>query len=244
MFDLKHGLLASCAAFGLLVGSAAAEDYAPFDKAGFYAAVFGGVNILQDADVSVDPMSSEIRSTSGDVEYDTGFVLGAAVGHEFSHNIRGELELSYRRNDVSSYYEGSPESGGAFNQAGSDDHVSALAVMANVWRDVDLNETFGMHFGGGVGVAQLHVELDDIDSTGGGEVGRVDDSDWVLAGQAGVGFSMMLPQGWIATVDYRAFLTADGAFEGRDVNGDAFEIEHDYLAHSIMVGLRMPFSGY
>lgn len=244
MSELKHGLLASCAAFGLLVGSAAAEDYAPFDKAGFYAAVFGGVNILQDADVSVDPMSSDILSTSGDFEYDAGFVLGAAVGHEFFHNIRGELELSYRRNDVSSYYEGTTPVSGAFNQASPDDHISALAVMANVWRDVDLNETFGMHFGGGVGVAQLHVDLDDIDATGGGEVGRVDDSDWVLAGQAGVGFSMMLPQGWIATVDYRAFLTADGTFEGRDVNGDAFEIEHDYLAHSIMVGLRMPFSGY
>lgn len=244
MSELKHGLLASCAAFGLLVGSAAAEDYAPFDKAGFYAAVFGGVNILQDADVSIDPMSSQIFSTSGDIEYDTGFVLGAAVGHEFSHNIRGELELSYRRNEVSSYYEGSATFGGPFDQASPDDHISALAVMANVWRDVDLNETFGMHFGGGVGIAQLHVELDDIDETGGGQVGRVDDSDWVLAGQAGVGFSMMLPRGWIASVDYRAFLTADGTFDGRDANGDAFEIEHDYLAHSIMVGLRMPFSGY
>lgn len=242
MSQFKHGLLASCAAFGLLVGSAAAEEPSPFEKDAFYAAVFGGGNFLQDTDVSVNPMGSGLDSTSGDIGFDKGFAVGAAVGHEFTHNLRGELELSYRRNDVSSYYEGVTPFGGDRNQASPDDYISALAIMANVWRDVELNETIGLHFGGGIGIAQIDLELDAVRAIG---TSPVDDSDWVPAGQAGIGFSMMLPSSrWIATVDYRAFFTGDGTFEGRNGSGDKFEVEHDYLAHSIMVGLRMPFSGY
>ncbi|MFK8034831.1 MAG: outer membrane protein [Hyphomicrobiales bacterium] len=241
---MKQTLLTSCAVLSLVAAPAFAEEYSSFDQKTFYAAVFGGVNLLQDSDVSMNLSGASLTSPVAEIDFDAGFIVGGAIGVVFAENWRGEAELSYRRNEISSYYEGGNVSTTVSSQnlASSDDFVSAFAVMANIWRDFDVNDTFALHLGGGVGVALVSTDLTDIDATN--DVASIDDTAWVFAGQAGAGIDWKMLNGWIASLDYRAFITEDPSFSGTHPNGGTIELEHDYISHSIMVGLRMPLSGH
>lgn len=244
---MKQILLTSCAVFSLGAAPAFAEEHSSFDQKTFYAAVFGGVNLLQNSDVSIDPQTSGIGSTTGKIDFDTGFVVGGAVGVVFAPYWRGEVELSYRRNEISSFFEGSGTQ--ALNPAnylsGSDDHISAFAIMGNIWRDIEITETVGLHVGGGAGLALIHLELADADGVSSlSQVGSIDDSDWVFAGQLGAGLDWEMHSGWIASLDYRAFIAESPSFTGSHTNGGTFGFETDYISHSVMVGLRMPLSGH
>ncbi|MEP0520175.1 MAG: outer membrane beta-barrel protein [Hyphomicrobiales bacterium] len=244
---MKQALLTSCAVFSLVSAPAFAEENPSFDQKTFYAAVFGGVNLLESSDVSIDAVTTNsLNEVPGEINFENGFVIGGAIGVVFAENWRGEAELSYRRNEVSSYYEGTI--GGTAlrpdNLANSDDYVSAFAVMANIWRDFDVNDTFAVHLGGGVGAAWVSADLLDIDTSNANNNG-LDDSTWVLAGQAGAGIDWKMLNGWIASLDYRAFITDAPNFDGtHSVDGGSFKLEHDYFSHSIMVGLRMPLQGH
>lgn len=242
---MKQNLLATVAALSLFAAPSFAEDMADsqgmmaFPDHYFYGSVFGGINFLKDQDVSIDDKSSNLDDEFGEIEFKEGFIFGGALGVDFYHVWRTELELSYRQNDVSSYYEGTFEE----DLAQSGDKISAFAIMANIWRDVPINESLGLHFGGGAGAAMVSLDMTDIDEEN-GDVAMIDDHDWVLAAQGGVGLDWRFANGMVASLDYRAFITQNLEFEGVDEDGDEFEIELDeYLSQSIMVGLRIPLSG-
>lgn len=240
---MKQNLLATVAALSLLAAPSFAEDMVDaqamkaFPDHYFYGSVFGGVNFLKDQDVDLDTQSSTLTDDFGEIDFKDGFIVGGALGVDFYHTWRAELELSYRENDVSSYFEG----GFTGNQAQSGDQISAFAIMANVWRDFHFNESFGVHIGGGIGGAMVSLDMEDIDND---DPASVDDHDWVLAAQGGVGLDWRFANGMVASLDYRAFITQDVEFEGRDGSGNSFGFEMDeYLSQSIMVGLRVPFGG-
>lgn len=243
---MKQSLLASVAILSLYATPVFAEEMADtqgmkaFPDHYFYGSIFGGVNFLEGQGVDIEERDSDLDEYDyGEIDFDTGFIVGGALGVDFYHAWRTELELSYRQNDVSSYFEGSIDD----DQAQSGDQISAFAVMANVWRDFHLNETVGFHIGGGVGAAMVSLDLADIDDEG-GDVATVDDHDWVLAAQGGVGLDWRFANGMVASLDYRAFITQGLEFDGVDDSGDDFGFEMDeYLSQSIMVGLRVPFGG-
>lgn len=241
---MKQNLLASVAILSLCATPVFAEDMADeqgmkaFPNHYFYGSAFGGVNFLEDQDVDINERDSDLTEYDfGEIEFDTGFIVGGALGVDFYHAWRTELELSYRENDVSSYFEGSIGE----DQSQSGDQISAFAVMANIWRDFHINEAVGFHIGGGVGVARVSLDLADIDFD---DVATVDDHDWALAAQGGVGLDWRFANGMVASLDYRAFITEGLEFDGVDDDGDSFGFEMDeYLSQSIMVGLRVPLSG-
>lgn len=240
---MKRNLLASVAVLSLMATPSLADEMLDaqgmkaFPDHYFYGSVFGGINFLKDQGVDIDDRASNLADEYGEIEFKEGFIGGGAVGIDFNHTWRTEVELSYRQNDVSSYYEGSY----AEDLAQSGDEISAFAVMANIWRDVPIHQSFGIHFGGGIGAAMVSLDMTDIDEETNDEA-TIDDHDWVLAAQGGVGVDWRFANGMVASLDYRAFVTQGLEFEAVDEDGDKGEIELDeYLSQSIMVGLRIPF---
>lgn len=242
--EIKHGLMTSCATLGLIATQANADDGLFFDTPAFYGSLFGGVNFLDDSDVSINSLTGVLTSPMARIDFETGFVVGGALGAEFANNWRGEAELAYRRNNVSSYFESSAFSSSLamMDLTRNGDYVSTLAIMGNIWRDVDINNSLAFHFGGGVGVALAHASLTDVDAAS-TDVASVDDSTWVFAGQMGAGLDWKMANGWIASLDYRAFLTDDPKFTGVGSMGRTFQLSHQYVSHAVMIGLRVPLSG-
>ena len=72
---------------------------------GLYLSVFGGLNKIGGFSLHQGPHSASgfsTVSTDIDLEHDTGFVLGGAIGTSLDHWVQGlrtEVEVSYRRND-------------------------------------------------------------------------------------------------------------------------------------------------
>lgn len=242
--EMKYGLVTSCATLGLIATPANADDGSFFNAAAFYGSLFGGVNILDGSPVAIGVGTSDLFTPTGRINFETGYVVSGAIGAEFANNWRGEAELAFRRNNVSSYFEsGSLSTSVAMTDlARRGDHVSTLAIMGNIWRDVDINQVFSFHFGGGIGVARAHARLTDIDANS-GDIAPIDDSTWVFAGQVGAGVDWKMVNGWIASLDYRAFLTDDPRFSGTDMNGGSFQMSHQYVSQSVMIGLRVPLPG-
>ncbi len=235
---MKLQAMTAVVALGLFVGSAQAADLAPLPtNYGYYVSLFGGANFLESADVSIDPLASDLDDDFGRIGFDTGFVAGGTFGLEFIPGWRSEVELSYRKNDVSSYFEGTITN----NLASSGDAIGALAIMANVWKDFHLSDNIGLHVGGGIGAANLDLTMANVDDTD--PLASINDDAWVLAGQAGAGFSWALGNNMVATIDYRFFITDKATFNGVDNDDDPFTFSHDYMSHSVMAGLRIPLGG-
>ena len=61
--------------------------------------MFAGAGLLDDDTVELCQDGSNSRV---DVDYDTGFLTGAAVGYRLTDNLRLEGELVYRINELTS----------------------------------------------------------------------------------------------------------------------------------------------
>ncbi|HXP30297.1 MAG TPA: outer membrane beta-barrel protein [Stellaceae bacterium] len=116
-----------------------------------------------------------------------------AAGLDFKNGWRAELEGSYRHNSAARFNvqaEGS-------TSVGVD--RTTYAMMANVWRDFALFERVDLHVGGGLGVAELEMN---VTNTYGAST-SIDQAEGAY--QAGVGLDFVLIPGLKATLDYRAF---------------------------------------
>jgi opacity protein-like surface antigen len=144
-------------------------------------------------------------------EIDNGFLIGGAIGAQFTENFRGEIEVSGARLDTKSHAEEYVDYGGVFGQeyeANNDDHLSELFILANVWFGFPISTMFSPYVGGGVGVA--HVDAD----FGVGEfsTGKLpsdtfsvsDDADsWNFAYQLGAGIMIGLSEHFAIDLGYR-----------------------------------------
>jgi opacity protein-like surface antigen len=94
-------------------------------------------------------------------EIDNGFLIGGAIGAQFTENFRGEIEVSGARLDTHTHAEEYVDYGqqlGIEYEADDDDHLSELFILANVWFGFPISTMFSPYIGGGVGVA--HVDGD------------------------------------------------------------------------------------
>lgn len=120
-----------------------------------------------------------------DVEFDTGYGLGAFGGYDFG-TWRLEGELSYRKNDLKDF----------------DGDISSSGLIGNAYYDFRMvSPSIVPYLGGGLGFADVSLEAP-----------GVDDDDVVFAYQlaAGVGFVMNKQ----VTIDlgYKYFATSDPEF--------------------------------
>lgn len=187
----------------------------------------GGVTFLTDADNT----GSVFEVTS---EHDAGPNVAAAVGYADPSGFRGELELSYRTNDIDSY----PDDGGVgdalvgFSLSGSEasGDVSVFAAMGNLYYDLPTAGPWRPFVGGGIGVAEINVDASVLG------VEFVDDSDTVVAYQVGAGIAYELSPLWSFTLAYRYFATTDPNFDSAI---GSFESEYD--SHNVIGGIRFTF---
>ena len=116
-------------------------------------------------------------------------------------------------------------------------NFSMLAFMANVDYDFDTGSRWVPYVGGGLGVATISIDAEDVDGNS-----FADDSDTVFAYQvgAGIGYEFPLEEGRSITIslDWRYFATQDPTFKG-DLTGVEFDV--GISGHDIGIGLIYGF---
>jgi opacity protein-like surface antigen len=202
--------LASCS----LAVSASARD-------GFYIEGNVGPSILEDSDISGGGLS-------GEAEFDTGYVIGGAVGYRLADGFRVEGSVSYRESDVDAVTSGGVELNGAGD-------ANLTAIMANAYYDFDLGIPVKPYLGVGIGVGIIEVNSDDS-----ANVLKVDDDSAEFA------WNIMLGAGYAVTEDvdlsfgYRYLGTTDPEFDATllGVNGT---LDAEITVHEVLFGLRYNF---
>jgi len=176
-----------------------------------------GVVSLMDGDIT-EP------GFSGEAQYDTGWGIGGAVGHDFG-SMRAELEFTYRINDFD-------EVSALGTTTSADGDMTSLALMLNGYYDFENSSSVTPYLMGGLGFAR--VEANDLVLSA-FEVGSAD--DMVFAYQLGAGIGFKVSNEVTLDLAYRYFATSDPEFDV--VGGGTTEME--YGSHNIIFGVRVAF---
>ena len=176
----------------------------------YFSANFGFVN-LRDADLFDG-------TNRGQMKLDNGYAFLGAFGGRFAGDVRGEIELGYRVNDIDRVRIGAV----TIPQGGD---VTAVSLMGNLFKDFPLGTGFTPFIGGGIGIANVEADLNAF-----GINGKKDDN--VFAYQLAVGGAIELSPQVNLDIQYRYFATADPDFG---------HLEAEYRSHNLLLGLRFGF---
>lgn len=139
---MKFELLATTVLAGALAAPTAAH-------ADVTVKGFGGVTVGAGADDFT--YQYEANSYAYEIDLDSGFVVGGAVGVSVS-DFTIEVEGAFRSSDAdvvldATYY------GDVFEDGGFTADFNIGSVLANIWYEVPLGSRFSIYGGGGLGVA-------------------------------------------------------------------------------------------
>lgn len=181
---------------------------------GWYIGLEAGANWIDDADsvVSIDLGEPPPATTSGTVEFDTGWAVFATAGYAFDSNWRIEGELGYRANETTS---GTAE-------------VNEWSFMLNALYDFELSPSMTFSLGAGAGYDHATLELP----------AGLEDSQGNFAYQGIAGLNYALSKRLDLTLTYRYLVVDDPEFDftaGATTIG--FDIENIHK-HSVTLGLR------
>ena len=171
----------------------------------------GNIGIVSLSDSDIDD-----GVDTGEMSYDVGIGLLAAVGARLSDNLRLEGEIGYRANDLDKL------TVDGLGTAKIDGDITALSLMGNMFVDFMPNEFFSPFVGFGLGFANVEGDIDGFGS----------EDDDVFAYQVAVGGTYAANKQVSLDVQYRYFATEDPDFEG---------LESEYQSHNVLVGLRFNF---
>lgn len=221
---LKTALFAAAATLAI---APAAHAYQ-----GVYGAIGAGLNYIQ-PDQDVESLNNLVFDSEAD--YDKGIGVYAAIGNDFGNNWRGEMEFSYRQNDVRHL------AGDGLGFAGwptLDGDFDVKALMFNFIRDFKTSGSVTPYVGAGFGGA---IYSADYNGNSGAGALAINDNSTRLAVQAIAGLAFELAEGLTLDVSYRYF-TAAGTpkFDGT-LDGNPITIRNDYDTHSVFAGLRWNF---
>lgn len=194
------GMIALALMFGISTTSAVAQPYI----SGNLGAVF-----VSDSNLA-EP------GATGEASFDVGFGVTGAIGNTFGEGFRGEVELSYRANDID---EITIDGLGTF---GVDGDITTVALMGNIYYHLVTGGALSPFVGAGIGLANVEADLDFVGS----------EDDTVLAYQFAVGGAIAASKNLSVDLQYRFFGTSDPDFAGT---------EAEYTTHGLMAGLRYSF---
>ena len=207
----KNVLLAS--ALGLSVYAVVNGANAGHRPVGWYLAVEGGANWLDEADVSVNGFPF------AEAEFESGWAVFAEVGYRWANNWRLELETGYRENDVDCVAIGvGPCNPGAFGD------ISQFTQMINMVHDIDISERTAISVGLGLGANFVDSNFP----------GLRDGDDYVFAGQFIAQLTHELTNRLDFVISYRFMTSDDPNFV--TLGGSRIEFENEN--HTVTVGLR------
>lgn len=248
-----------------------------------YLTGFGGLNLLDDESVDIrftsylthyGPYSETVgpstfvvthttkgllASIDGDYEFETGFVIGAAAGREYSAmpGLSVEGEIAFRKNDLDldgaiqvGYYvrkyatkftKTSSATKAQYNltktkfytapySSSVGGDLTAFSIMANVWYEFPSTGQLHPFIGGGIGWAKVELDLDEPADSSGDDTG--------FAWQIGAGVSYDMSDRTSIRFEYRRFQVNDIEIRHDDMTDLGIS---DYEANDIIVGVRVRF---
>ncbi|MHA7872910.1 MAG: outer membrane protein [Hyphococcus sp.] len=237
---MKRFLAIPLLVLGFATG-AAAQDEARDD--GPYIRVGGGVSFTSDFEQNISRAPGLITCAAigcnpdrTDIDLETGFIAGGALGFDYADGIRTELEYRYASSNIAArrFFEGGFESGLGLSglPAPVDDNLDAHFVFSNFYFDFYNNSPITPFIGGGVGGAFVDVGLGERDA--------------VLAYQGRAGLSVDVGGGFLADLEYIYVRTNDIDYGPRveDLTPGSLEAaftDGNYEASNVMLSLRKPF---
>lgn len=203
----KNLVVFSGCALALLLSSPA---YCAEADTGLYVSGNLGLAMPRDSDATDSGVSGLTLNTS----YDTGWALGAALGHNFG-NTRLEGEVAYQKAD-----EDKTSFAGVTLDSTWD--ISALSFLANGYYDFTNSSAFTPYLSAGLGFAKVKW-------AGDGESA----DDTVFAYQVGAGVGYALSKKVTLDAKYRYFATSDPKFFDT--------VKMDFASHNLFLGVRVNF---
>ena len=233
----------------ILLAAAASLVIAPAANAGggVYGAIGAGLSYMKDdVDLSNDESGgSGAFIFDSDADYDRGYGGYFALGKHLGDGFRGELELSYRENDVR-HITSSGVAFSGFPETTLSGDTKVFAFLVNLIYDFDFADgPFTPYLGAGVGAASV-----DHDIIGSNPLGApvapltigYGDSAVGLAYQGIAGVGIDLAEGLILDISYRYFGVLDQHYDATLSGADA-DIQAEYVSHTVFAGLRFDFGG-
>jgi opacity protein-like surface antigen len=186
-----------------------------FGASGMYGSFNAGVAMPADGNMTMSGVGS------AELEYDTSFTVGGAIGYKLgeSGDYRVEGEVAYQNNEVDRIE----------NNSLPVDlmEASMLTFLLNGYIDFNYGSAFSWFFTGGFGFARIDGEIATTE-------GNLEDDDTVFAYQLGVGTGYAVTETVTLDCKYRYLHTEDLNIEGGYV-------EVASPSHSITVGIRVAF---
>lgn len=158
------------------------------------------------------PTDSDVSGGNGELTYDAGFAIGAALGYSFG-DARLEAEAGYKIADMDK----------GLGLTGIDGDLRVHSLMGNGYIDLKISPTVKPYLMAGIGMANIALDSNDL---------HVDDDDTVFAYQAGAGFGYALNNKVTLDFSYRYMGTTDAEIDGEDV---------EYGSHNFLAGIRVQF---
>jgi len=150
--SMQYRLLVIAACLTGLIATAARADDGPCCRAfvpRWYAGISGAVTFVTNGDLNF--AISGLGSETVPITYSPGFGVGGEVGYRIYPNIRGELEVIYRQNELDTVdgIKYTPPSGTV-------SPLRSTALMANLYYDYHNTTSFTPYLGGGAG--PIHIK--------------------------------------------------------------------------------------
>ena len=191
-----------------------------FGASGMYGSFNAGVAKPADGNMTKSGVGSV------ELEYDTSFTVGGAIGYRLgeSGDYRVEGEVAYQNNEVDRIGNNSlpfDPGGGVISSM----EFSMLTFLLNGYIDFNYGSAFSWFFTGGFGFARIDGEMT-VDGV------SYDEDDTVFAYQLGVGTGYAVTETVTLDCKYRYLSTEDFNIEGGEI---------EVLSHNITVGIRVAF---
>lgn len=205
-------IIGAAAGAALMVGAGAASAQ------DFYLKGFGGWTIPNNNDFQLNDRTTGADAGSG-LDYDSGYIVGAAAGYQVNPHVALEFEYAYRSSDAT-----------LKNTGGSDGTVRSSAYMANAvytFNGIGPNGAFRPYVGAGLGVANQKYSPDNFGSLNG---------DYNFAYQFMTGVAYDINRNWTLNGEVRYFGINDQTLEN-----DEFGFKNSYGTVDALVGATYHF---
>ena len=209
------------------LGAGAAFAQGAGDGPGVYARAFGGLSALNSTDVSVKPGLNGTPS-AGKIKFDSGLLVGGALGYDFEGPWKAEIEYTYRSSDVRRLPVSLAQSG----------DFASTAIMVNGLYSFGEVGPLRPYVGAGAGFSR---ELDfDLTSSGPSAPPPYALGNYSRSGrfayQGIVGAELPLADRWSGFGEFRVF-----TIDSPSLRSSSKTLKADYRTFDLLVGVSRRF---
>lgn len=208
-------ILVAAATFAFPALAFAADAPAYAEASNMYVSLHGGMLMDPSMDTKIAPSAGADATLPVSFGFDSGMRWGGAVGYSLNSALAMELEYSNASFDA----EDGEVSGSTYD---ADGDANVQTIMANFLVGADYG-SFRPYIGAGLGGARVAADISPAFTSD-----DLDDSDWVLAGQAFAGVNVALSETMTIGARYRyQMIGATDMTDGRGdpIAGESFDLQ-------------------